>query len=626
MALRPRTHPWLTSQSSPRTGRRAVTLAGLATALICPLALSAVAAAASTGASAAPVAAAAGSPLPVMGPGVSAGAHIPGMAEYLAVGRHATTNGSVTGPDYTEGSLASEAVGREAVQLTAPGQYVQFKLTQPANAIDVDYALAQGAAGTLSVYVNGQRIPRKLQLTAKYSYISTPNITGSMTHHFFDDARLLLHRELCAGATVRLQVNARDTATPYTIDLLDTYQVAPPRPQPAGSVSVTSLGADPTGHTDSTAAFNAAVSAAAAAHESVWLPPGHYLIGSPLQVNSATIEGAGAWYSVILSNEFIDNTSVVPGPVNLSDFAIQGSTIGRHDDSTANAINGSLGTGSAVHGLWIQNTNVGLWLEFGNTRLRVTGNVILDTDADGINLNGNAVNVTASGNFVRNTGDDGLAIWSYPAADSHDSFLGNTVEETNLANGIAEYGGTDNTISNNVIADTNALGSGLTISNEQFLSPGFTPLAGRITVSGNRLIRTGAMNPNWGHPMSAIQVDSYDYAISGVTIMITDTTVLDTPYSVFELVCGDGTGLPIHGLKIERAHIDHVGTVVFQAETAGSAYVSGVRAANVGVAGTVQDQYPPGTASFTIHTGPDNQGWGTTPVLPYFPNPIPPVP
>jgi hypothetical protein len=33
-----------------------------------------------------------------------------------------------------------------------------------------------------------------------------------------------------------------------------------------------------------------------------------------------------------------------------------------------------------------------------------------------------------------------------------------------------------------VIADTNALGSGLDISNEQFLSP-FTPLSGTITVS-----------------------------------------------------------------------------------------------------------------------------------------------
>jgi len=605
-------------------GRRIVVVAALAAALASPFLAGVTATAASAGPSVA--FGAADAPLPAIGPGIYGGEHIGGLSEYLAVGPQATTNGSVIGPDYTQGTLASEAVGREAVQLTAPGQYVQFTLTQPANAIDVDYALAQGAAGTLSVYVDGVKLSQELQLTSEYSYISTPEIYGSLTHHFFNDARMLLGQELYPGDTVRLQVDAGDIAVPYTINLADFYQVAPPRRQPPGSVSVVAQGADPTGSTDSTAAFNAAIAIASAAHESVWIPPGSYLIGSALQINAATIEGAGAWYSQVLSNEFIDNTSVVSGPVNLSDFAILGSTIGRHDDSTANAINGSLGTGSVVRGLWIQNTNVGLWLEYGNTDVTVAGNVILDTDADGINLNGNATNTTVVSNLVRNTGDDGLAIWSYPAADTHDTFAFNTVEQPNLANGIAEYGGTDNTIAGNVIADTNALGSGLTISNEQFASPGFTTLAGTITVAGNTLIRTGAMNPNWGHPMSAIQIDAYDYPISGVTINVIDSTVLDTPYSVFELVSGDGTGLPISGLNIEGAYIDNVGTVVFQGETAGSVYVSGVRAYNVGVAGTVQDQYPPGTAAFTFNLGGGNYGWSTSPVLPYFPSPVPSVP
>jgi hypothetical protein len=612
---------------SVRSGRRIVIAAAVAAIAAGPALTSAVASAAAGSPRPAPAPASASSaPLPAIGPGIRGGEQLPGLTEYLATGPQATTNGTVIGPDYTQGTLASEAVGREAVQLTATGQYVQFRLTRPANAIDVDYALAPGATGTLSVYVNGIRLPAELQLTAQYSYISTPEIYGSLTHHFFNDARLLLGRELYPGDTVRLQVGPGDTAVPYTINLADFYQVAPPLSQPPRSVSVTAEGADPTGTTDSTTAFNAAIAAANAAHESVWIPPGRYLIDSPLQVSSATIEGAGSWYSQLLTNQFIDNTSVVPGPVNLRDFAILGSTVGRHDDSTANAINGSLGTGSVVSGLWIQNTNVGLWLEYGNTDVTVAGNVILDTDADGVNLNGNATGVVVTDNLVRNTGDDGLAIWSYPALDSHDTFAGNTVEQPNLANGIAEYGGTDNTIAGNVIADTNALGSGLTISNEQFASPGFTPLAGTITVTGNTLIRTGAMNPNWGHPMSAIQVDAYDYPISGVTIDILDSTVLDTPYSVFELVSGDGTGLPISGLTIRGADIDQVGTAVFQAETAGSAYVSGVRARNVGVAGTVQDQYPPGTAAFTFNVGPGNAGWSTSPVLPYFPTPVPPVP
>jgi Pectate lyase superfamily protein len=555
-----------------------------------------------------------------------AGASIPGLHEELATGSLASTNGTVIGPDYTEGTLASEAVGRKAVQLTAQGQYVQFRVAHRANAIDVDYALPQGSAGTLSVYVDGRKLSRELSLTSAYSYIATPEITGSLTHHFFNDARMFLGRQLRPGDTVRLQVDTGDTALPYTINLADFYEVAPALRQPRHSVSVLAYGADASGATDSTGAFQAAIAAAAAAHESVWAPPGRYQIDSPLQVSSATIEGAGSWYTELLSNELIDNTSAVPGPVNLRNFAILGSTVGRHDDSTANAINGSLGTGSVVSGLWIQNTNVGLWLEYGNTDVSVRRTVILDTDADGINLNGNATDCTIADNLIRNTGDDGLAIWSYPAADTGDVFRHNTVEQPNLANGIADYGGTDNTIAGNLVLDTNALGSGITVSNEQFASPGFTTLAGTITVARNIVIRAGAMNPNWGHPMSAIQIDSYDYPIANTAIRVVGDAVLDSPYSAFELVSGGGQGLPITGLTIDNIRVDGVGTVVFQAETAGTAHVANVRASHVGVAGTVQDQYPPATPAFTFDLGSGNSGWGLTPTLSYFPTPVPSVP
>jgi hypothetical protein len=572
-------------------------------------------------------AAAGTAPRSAFNPSYDGGATVPGLTgEYLATGPNADTNGSVLGPSYTQGSLASEAVGREAVQLTATGQYVQFKLSGNANAVDVDYALPQGTTGTLSVYVNGVRQAQKLQLTSAYSYINTPQIYGSLTHHFFNDVRVQFGFELHRGDTVRLQADASDTALPYTINLADFYQVAAPLAQPRHTVSVLSEGADPSGQTDSAAAFNAAIAAANAKHEAVWIPAGNFAVDEPLQVNAATIEGAGSWYAQVRSNAFIDNTSVVPGPVNLKNFAILGDTVGRHDDSTANAINGSLGTGAVVSGLWIQNTNVGLWLQYGNTDITVRDNVILDTDADGVNLNGNATGDVVSNDFVRNTGDDGLAIWSYPAVDSHDVFAWDTVEQPNLANGIAEYGGTDNAIVHDVIADSNALGSGLTISNEQFASPGFTTLAGTIDVANDTIIRAGAMNPNWGHPMSAIQIDAYDYAISNVALNLNNLNVFDTPYSVFELVSGDGTGLPVTGLRITNVNIRNVGTVVFQGETQGEAYVANVHASGVGVAGTVQDQYPPATPQFTFDLGPGNSGWSLSPTLAYFPSPNPAVP
>jgi hypothetical protein len=548
----------------------------------------------------------------------NSGAVIDGMTEYQAV--DAATNGSVTGPDYTQGDLATEAVGREAVQLTAQGQYVTFTLTAQANAVDLSYALSQGASGTLSVYVNGTKLSQELSLTSAYSYIQTPNITGSLTHHFFNDARLLLGQQLNAGDTVSFQVGQGDTAAPYTIDVADFYQVPAAASQPANSVSVVDKGADPTGQTDSTAAFQAAISAASAAGETVWIPQGNFLVGSPLQFGSATIEGAGDWYSAVDSNEFIDNTSAVAGPINLSGFAIMGNTVGRHDDSTHNAIDGSLGSGWTASGLWIQDTNVGFWLQYGNSGCTVKNTVILSTDADGLNFNGNASDCTVTKNFIRNTGDDGLAIWSYPAADSGITFSDNTVEQPNLANGIADYGGSDNTITGNVIADTNPLGSGLAISNEAFLTP-FTPLSGTITVSGNTLVRAGAENPNWGHPMCAIRFDSYDSAFSGVTVNDSGNTIDDSPYCAYEIVSGGGHGYAVTGVNINGDTVNGTGTVIFQAETQGSVSVSNVTASGIGVAGVYNNPYPSGSGTFTFNVGSGNSGWSTTPVLTSFPSP-----
>ena len=228
--------------------------------------------------------------------------------------------------------------------------------------------------------------------------------------------------------------------------------------------------------------------------------------------------------------------------------------------------------------------------------------VIESTDADGVNFNGNASGCTVKNNFLRNTGDDSLAIWSYPTADANITFSNNTIVQPTLANGIADYGGSNNTISNNVVADNEPLGSGIDISNEAFLQP-FTPLSGTITVSGNYLIRSGEYNPNWSHPMGAVQFDAYNTDFSNVTVNYSGGAILDSPYEAFEIVGGDGTGHLVNGLNISNVKVQNTGTTVFQAETGGAASVSGVTASGVGVSGTYNYSYPGQTAG-CLHLQP----------------------
>ncbi len=477
-------------------------------------------------------------------------------------------------------------------------------MPRAANAVNVAYSVPDGQSGTLNVYVNGTRLARTLPVTSKYSYIDTSWIPGAKTHHFFDNARLLLGQNVQAGDKVAFE----STGTQVTLDVADFEQVAAAAGQPAGSVSVTAKGADPTGNGDSTQAFRDAISAAQGGV--VWISPGDYRLTSALSgLQNVTLQGAGSWHSVVHSSRFVDQSSS-SGGVHLKDFAVVGEVTERVDSNPDNFVNGSLGPGSSVSGMWLQHLKVGLWLTGNNDNLVVENNRFLDMTADGLNLNGNARGVRVRNNFLRNQGDDALAMWSLYAPDTNSSFENNTITQPNLANGIAIYGGTDIAVRNNLVSDTNALGSGIAISNQKFLDP-FFPLAGTITVEGNTLIRAGAMNPNWNHPMGALRVDSYDSAINA-TVNITGTTITDSPYSAFEFVSGGGQGYPVRNVTVDGATVRNTGTVVVQAEAQGAATFRNTTATGVGAAGVYNCPYPASSGAFALTDGGGNSGWSST--------------
>jgi hypothetical protein len=118
-------------------------------------------------------------------PGVSGVATVAALAPSLTAGRgaavpfveqeaeNAETNGTIISPDRTWFTLASEASGRSAVQLTKPGDYVDFTLTQDANAINVRYAIPDapnggGITAPLNVSVDGLHT-KTMTPTSQYS-------------------------------------------------------------------------------------------------------------------------------------------------------------------------------------------------------------------------------------------------------------------------------------------------------------------------------------------------------------------------------------------------------------------------------------------------------------------------
>lgn len=567
---------------------------------------------------------------------------------------NAAYKGTVIGPDHSPFTLASEASGREAVQLTHPGDYVQFTLTGDTNAINFRYSIPDapnggGITAPIDLYLNG-KLRATPTLTSKYSWLysvypfsnnpsaepppqnvywipeARPVTLPFRPSHFYDEQRLMLPRMYHAGDTVRLQVPAGSSAAWYAIDLMDFQNVPKPATKPAHSLSVLSFGADPTGRKDSASAFDAAIATARAENKSVFIPVGTFQINRHIIVDNVTVEGAGNWYSIIRGHETPimnpDGTTGETGPgfygkpaadggshnVHLADFAIESDVSSRVDTDQVNGIGGAIGGGSSIEGLYIHHTKAGMWFDGPFDGLTIKDNTIVDQMADGINLHDGVTHVLVQNNFLRNTGDDGLAMWSETNADANDVFDHNTVQSPALANDIAIYGGTNNAVTNNLVADPVREGSGLH-AGSRFNA---TPFTGTLTFDGNTTVRAGVHDYNWNLGIGSI----WFYALQGsltADIEVKNSSFLDNTYDAFMFVADWPVKdkYVINNVHFSNIRIDGTGTSVVNARAAGWATFQDVVARNVGAAdindcGTFHFDGPP---EFQVRLLGGNVGW-----------------
>jgi hypothetical protein len=606
-----------------RTAAAALTLAVFAaTALVAIVATSP-----NSNAAAAP---AAMSPFAVAG----RGATVP-FVEQEAEG--AATNGTVIGPNRTYTTLPSEASGRRAVQLNAVGQYVEFTLSQPANAMTVRYSVPDTSNGTgltapIDLVVNGST-RGSLPFTSRYGwfyggYPFSNDPGAGNPHHFYDEARTMFGSTLPAGAKVRIQVSSTSVSPWFVVDLADFENVPGPIGQPAGSLSVTSYGADPSGAADSTAAIQAAVDAGRTQAKAVYVPQGTFKVTDHIIVDNVTIRGAGQWYTVLTGRNSGDLSKGVGiygkyvnqgGPsrnVTVSDLAIMGEVVERNDNWQVNAFGGAM-SNSTISNVWMQHTKVGAWMDGPMDRFTITNSRILDQTADGVNFHIGVTNSTVTQTFVRNSGDDGLAMWAENTPNVSNSFTFNTIVAPILANNIAIYGGRDITVSDNVVSDTLTNGGGIHIANRY---PGVnsgagTAVAGTHTVARNTLIRAGNSDYNWQFGVGAIWFDALNGPFTGATINVTDTDILDSSYEAIQFIEGTVTGV-----NFNNVNINGTGTFAVQIQTTGSASFTNVKATNVGYSNPI---YSCNGSGFTINQGAGNSGWYTaTPYCGPWPAPV----
>jgi hypothetical protein len=454
--------------------------------------------------------------------------------------------------------------------------------------------------------------------------------------HFYDEQRVLLPHTLQPGDVVRLTMPAHSNAAWTVIDLVDFQNVARPARQPEESVSVTEFGADSSGIGDSADAFDAAIQAAKASSKTVYIPAGTFQVNRHVIVDDVTIEGAGSWWSIVKGHQVTLSSPAPDGSVHtgvgfygkyaadggshgvhLSNFAIEGDVRERIDTDQVNGIGGALND-STIDGLYIHHTKVGVWLDGPMNNVAVANSVIADQIADGINFHQGVTHSRVVNSLIRNTGDDGMAMWSQAVGgqpeieNANNVFDHNTVQNPLLANGIAIYGGRDNTVSNNIVADPVREGSGLH-AGSRF---GSTPFAGHLEFANNTTVRAGSYELNWKIGLGAIWLYALESSLTA-DIVVTGDNFLQNTYNAI-LIVSDFPVKDLYSISnvhFQDIHVDGTGTSVLSARAAGNATFQNVRARSVGAVGINNCgsfHFTPAGSEFSVTDLGGNTGGGTT--------------
>ncbi|WP_405151116.1 discoidin domain-containing protein [Sphaerisporangium sp. NBC_01403] len=506
-------------------------------------------------------------------------------------------------------NFATESSGRKSVRLNSTGQFVEFTSTNPSNSIVVRNSIPDAPNGggidaTLSLYINGT-FAQKLTLSSRHSWLygntdgpeALTNTPQADARRLFDESHALLAQSYPAGTKFKLQRDATDTASFYIVDFIDLEQVAPPTSQPAGCTSITQYGAVPNDGLDDTAAIQRAVTDNQNGVIScVWIPAGQWrqeqkiLTDDPLNrgqynqvgISNVTIRGAGMWHSQLYT---LTEPQDVVGGINhphegnfgfdidsntqISDIAIFGSGRirgGDGNDEGGVGLNGRFGLNTKITNVWIEHANVGVWVgrDYDNIPalwgpadgLQFSGMRIRDTYADGINFTNGTRNSRVFNSSFRTTGDDALAVWANQAVkdqvvdNTHDNhFVNNTIQLPWRANGIAIYGGYDNSIENNLIYDTMNY-PGIMLATDH--SP--LPFSGTTLIANNAIYRGGGVFWNEDQEFGAITLFPSSRDITGVTIR--DTDIYDSTYDGIQFKTGGGNmpNVAITNVRIDKSN------------------------------------------------------------------------
>ncbi len=291
-------------------------------------------------------------------------------------------------------------------------------------------------------------------------------------------------------------------------------------PNISQAVSIASYGAQQ--FTDCTAAINSAISAAQSGSKAVYIPPGTYYYTS-FTLNGIKLVGSGDSSILNAQNPATAKVKLMgsnAGIFNLKFYTVATGRVGGQDIIEVNAA-----TNFYIENVTIDGSNATGVINYGSSFGRITANRVCNTRADSIHMTQNSHDIYVAGNYIRNSGDDCVAVVTYVSQNvpaTHNILVENNDSAYQAGGrGYTVVGGDSITIRNNHIVRSSA--AGIYLASESSYN---TLGVNNVILSGNVLDQCPYLHPETGHK-SILVYSGTSYMVQNIGIL--SNTITNAP-------------------------------------------------------------------------------------------------
>ncbi|SMD32771.1 Por secretion system C-terminal sorting domain-containing protein [Reichenbachiella faecimaris] len=503
---------------------------------------------------------------------------------------------------------AAEASGQHYLALSSDGDYVQWTVNEFADGVTLRFTIPDNASGLgnqgdLNVYVNGS-LDQTITLNSYWAFHylnkfqgaqggNVPNAGFTEVRMYFDDINFKLNTPLSPGSSIRLEKTGGN-GFEYGIDFIEIEQIEPVKGAPANSLSVTDAPYNANGNDtiDDLAAFHACLADANAQGKNMYIPAGKYYLDGQFRLNASniTVQGAGIWHTELFFSSDLAFSGGVKARADNLEFSDVHVTTNNNDRFCPDneripgwnepykgykGIFGTWGSNSVVKDVWVEHFETGMWFadyDFAvegapqdiTEYLLITNARIRNNYADGVNFAEGSNHCTVEHTNIRNSGDDGFAVWSsdnwgHGIPGTHNTLQFSTVENVWRAGGVAFHGADGHGVNHVLIRD----GRGCAGIRFTDTFPGFKFLQNNQSVMSNiTIINHGTTYDLFNEEIGAIYLSG---AVGLWNVYWEDIDIIDSQRHAITLEGGPYQNIEFHSLKVDGTGLDPYdhNTVVF---------------------------------------------------------------